>query len=329
MFILLQRPKYFLSLFSVGLVFLLISSERTMAAQGGVKGQVTINGKKIPNIVLYLLPENGDAPKPVPMKRTIAQEDLQFSPTFSIVTAGSTIFFENKDDNIHNIRSESPSNSFNLGSHLPKTTKSVLLKNSGLVSLKCKIHPEMKGLIFVSPTTLFTATDKEGRFEIPNVPPGNYLLESWHQSFTRLELVKNVQKISIGTEIKPLSLNLGAAGGLSREMTNHSKQDWHVEVQALARGLEEALDKWERQKRRSAVTKMMRTYSGLYMESGLRNAIAKNFGEPRALDQEEQLNQIRKWMQGLKGDIDVPGLEKRIMALISDLRQDVQAIKIR
>jgi len=323
-----QRNPLFFSLFT-GFVFFLISAEAAMAQQGRLKGEVTINGEKIPNIVLYLLPDNAEAPKPQPVNVTIIQKDLQFSPAFSIVTTGSTVFFENKDDHIHNIRSESPSNSFNIGSHLPKTTKSVLLKNSGLVSLKCNVHPEMKGLIFVSPTTLYAATDGSGQFEIPNVPPGNYRLESWHQSFTRRELVGNVRKISIGAETKMVSIALRSATGLSREMISHAKQDWSTEVKAVGQSLQEALGKWERNKKRSAVTKMMGIYSALFMESGLRNAIAENFGEPRALKQEEEFSEIRKWMQGLKGETNVAALEKQIETLISALEKDVEVIKKR
>ncbi len=308
--------------------FSLISSQAAMA-QGGLKGEVTINGTKLPNVVLYLLLENAEMPKPQPMNVTIIQKDLQFSPAFSIVTTGSTILFENEDEHIHSIRSESASNSFNIASHLPKTTKSVLLKNSGLVSLKCKVHPEMKGLIFVSPTKLYAATDGSGHFEISNVPPGNYRLESWHQSFTRRELVGNVKKISIGAQIENIRIDLRAAGGLSLEMTRHAKQDWGAEVKAVGLGLHEALGKWERNKKRSAVTKMMRTHSALFMESGLRNAIAKNFGEPRALNQEEEFSQIRKWMQGLKGETNVAALEKQIAALLSALKKDAEAIKKR
>jgi plastocyanin len=327
MMTLMRRQGRLLFSLSICVGFFLLSCEGAVAGQGGLKGEVSINGVKVPNIVLYLLPENGIAPKPAPMEYTIAQEGLQFSPAFSVVTTGSTIFFENRDDNIHNVRSESPSNSFNIGSHLPKTVKSIVLKNSGLVSLKCKVHPEMNGLIFVSPTTLFSATDAAGTFEILNVPPGNYLLELWHQSFTRRELVGNVKKISIGAEMKTVSIDLTASGGLSQEMVSHNKQNWFVEMKAVARGLEEVLDKWEREKKRSALTKIMRTYSALYMESGLRNAIAKSFGEPRALNQEEQFNQIRKWIQGLKRGADVLPLEEQVSALLSELEKDVQAIK--
>ena len=104
--------------------FLITLSASAKPGEGTlVSGQVRINNTEIPNAVVYLLPEDNKTPPVTPMERTIVQEALQFSPAFSIVTMGSTLYFENRDDKIHNVRSNSPSNRFDSGPHLPNAIK--------------------------------------------------------------------------------------------------------------------------------------------------------------------------------------------------------------
>jgi hypothetical protein len=50
----------------------------------------------------------------------------------------------------------------------------------GHVDVSCSIHPWMKACVRVIDNPYFAITDKDGKFEIPNAPAGDYYLEVWH-----------------------------------------------------------------------------------------------------------------------------------------------------
>ena len=45
----------------------------------------------------------------------------------------------------------------------------------------CNVHPEMSGVIVVSPTPYFAQTDGSGNYKIENVPDGSYTVTAWHE----------------------------------------------------------------------------------------------------------------------------------------------------
>ncbi len=54
--------------------------------------------------------------------------------------------------------------------------KSFQFNDLGVASLLCNVHPEMSGYVVVAPTPYFAVTDKDGNFDIKDVPPGHYTL---------------------------------------------------------------------------------------------------------------------------------------------------------
>ena len=53
----------------------------------------------------------------------------------------------------------------------------------------------MRAYIFVMEHPFFAITDAKGRFHIKNLPPGEYTLATWHESFG-----KNKQIIKVGVD---------------------------------------------------------------------------------------------------------------------------------
>src|SRR6266849_4649482 len=52
-----------------------------------------------------------------------------------------------------------------------------------IIPVKCNVHPWMKGYIAVFKHPYFAITDKDGTFDLKNVPPGDYTIEAWHEKY--------------------------------------------------------------------------------------------------------------------------------------------------
>lgn len=130
------------------------------------------------------------APAPVaaPVAR-IVQRDLTFIPGLLPVRTGTRIEFPNEDPTYHNVFSFSPTKRFDLGRYrADEEPPAQVFDRPGLVVLRCDIHKHMRAAILVLDTPHFVVTDADGRFELPDLPPGRHLLKAWLDSRTTLTL---------------------------------------------------------------------------------------------------------------------------------------------
>lgn len=153
---------------------------------GEIKGKVSVQGiKSAENIAVYVdaIPDKKfDAPS---VKPVIDQSRMSFIPHVSVVQVGTTVEFLNSDPVGHNVYWPSISGNKKLAHNLgtwPKGDKKAFQFNDpGVVSLLCNVHPEMNGYIVVAPTPYYAVTDKNGNYEIKNVPAGKYTLKTWSE----------------------------------------------------------------------------------------------------------------------------------------------------
>lgn len=151
-----------------------------------IKGKVSVQGiKSAENIAVYVdaIPDKKfDAPKD-PM--VVDQRKMAFVPHLVAVQQGTTVEFLNSDPVGHNVYWPSISGNKKLAHNLgtwPKGEKKPFQFNDlGVASLLCNVHPEMSGYVVVTPTPYFAVTDKDGNFEIKNIPAGKYTLKTWSE----------------------------------------------------------------------------------------------------------------------------------------------------
>jgi plastocyanin len=163
---------------------ILLSAQTGIA--GEIKGKVSVQGlKSAENIAVYIdtIPDKKfDAPTTKPV---MDQTKMTFSPHVMVTQVGTTVEFLNSDPVGHNVYWPSISGNKKLAHNLgtwPKGEKKAFQFNDpGVASLLCNVHPEMNGYIVVSPTPYFALTDKNGDYEIKNVPPGKYTLKTWSE----------------------------------------------------------------------------------------------------------------------------------------------------
>ena len=150
------------------------------AGAAEMSGQVLLPGKRpAGDAVVYL--EGGLKAAPM-AKATVDQRDKTFVPHVSVVTLGTTVRFPNNDSVFHNVFAYFQAKKFDLGMYPRGASKKVTFDKTGVVSIMCNVHSDMSAYIMVVDTPYFAVTDKNGRFRIPNVPPGTYTLHGWHES---------------------------------------------------------------------------------------------------------------------------------------------------
>jgi plastocyanin len=161
----------------------------------GSTDETTIDGRVIvsglpdsSDAVVYIdsIPGKTFAPPTTPV--TLDQVNLRFTPHVLPVLAGTNVAFPNSDPVRHNVFSPTASWKFNLGTYPRGSTKFRVFDKPGAFTLLCNVHAEMSAYVIVTETPYFAVTDKAGAFTIRHIPPGTYLLKTWHakaRPFTR------------------------------------------------------------------------------------------------------------------------------------------------
>ena len=151
-----------------------------------IKGKVSVQGiKSAENIAVYvdvIADKKFDPPKD---RVVVDQRKMSFLPHVVAVQQGTTVDFLNSDPVGHNVYWPSISGnkklSHNLGTWPKGEKKPFQFNDLGTASLLCNVHPEMSGYVVVAPTPYFAVTDKDGNFEIKNIPAGKYTLKTWSE----------------------------------------------------------------------------------------------------------------------------------------------------
>jgi hypothetical protein len=150
------------------------------------------NTKGVMNVVVFLT-DAKDPKRPIPhadmkviqeKKVVLDQPCCKFIPHVVVLVEGQTLEAKNSSTAPHNTNILSPGGNPNQNKALAPG-QSVLVtgwKAVGRTSVvECNIHPWMKAWIFTVPSPYFAVTDKDGNFEIKDVPPGDYRIVYWHE----------------------------------------------------------------------------------------------------------------------------------------------------
>ena len=146
-------------------------------ATGSVTGQVVGSPKQRANVVVYLDKVTGSF-RPPARPVTIDQKGMKFVPHVLAVQKGGTVLFTNHDNVRHNIFTPD-GDKYNLGTWGMGESKPHTFTATGIYHQLCNVHPEMGGIIMVLDNPFFAVTGDDGKFTIPNVPPGKYTIKTW------------------------------------------------------------------------------------------------------------------------------------------------------
>jgi hypothetical protein len=133
--------------------------------------------KAVERAVVYLVDVAKGKPWPAGGKTPeLDQVKCAFSPDVQVIRAGALDVI-NSDPILHNTHGYyDKRTAFNLalpnqGQHIPTE-----LKRAGVVRIDCDAHGWMEGWIYVVDNPYYAVTGVDGKFTIPDVPAGNYML---------------------------------------------------------------------------------------------------------------------------------------------------------
>lgn len=131
--------------------------------------------------------EEGKPWDPVYNEAKIYQIDCGFQPFVQIVWDKADVYVVNLDPILHNIHAYevfkgTRRSMFNFSQ--PRMGQEdripLRLRRGNLITLDCNAHGWMEGWVYTSPSPYVAITSTDGQFEIPDIPPGQYVLSVWH-----------------------------------------------------------------------------------------------------------------------------------------------------
>jgi plastocyanin len=135
------------------------------------------------NVVVFVKDARFEG-KPAPVAgAALDQKQCRYAPHVQALTVGTPLSLMNNDAILHNIHAnDSGMTVFNVAMPIKGQKVPVPMRKPGLMKLQCDAgHAWMSGWIYVFDHPYFAVTDADGNFTIKDVPPGDHVLELWHE----------------------------------------------------------------------------------------------------------------------------------------------------
>ena len=163
-----------------------IANRPCHAGAGPLKEEtVVVNGDGfLQNVIVYL--ENAPAATPGQNLPPIVldQVNCQYVPHILALRTGQTLHVSSSDPTLHNVHGMcSVNDPFNFALVAAGQFKDLRFSQPELFPIRCDVHPWMRAYVQIFSHPWFAVTDKNGKFEIRNVPAGSYPLVAWQEKY--------------------------------------------------------------------------------------------------------------------------------------------------
>jgi len=176
---------------------------------------IVANGGYLANVFVYVKDGLGDRTFDTPTQAIeINQEGCRYHPHVLGVMVGQPVNIVNSDATTHNIHPTPKSNQEWNESQPPKAApiNKSFARQEIMLPVKCNQHPWMKMYVNVVKSPFFAVTDKDGKYEIKGLPPGNYTLEAVQEKLGPQEM-----KVTVAPkDTKTVDFTFGGAGAAGR-----------------------------------------------------------------------------------------------------------------
>lgn len=122
------------------------------------------------------------------------QRACQYIPHLVLVPVGKPLTILNNDGILHSVHAHGVKNpAFNRAQSKFKKELQETFFYPEAIKLTCDVHSWMLGWIIVQEHPYFAVTEKDGSFELLNVPSGQYRVNFWHEQLGKKEVVLTVK----------------------------------------------------------------------------------------------------------------------------------------
>jgi hypothetical protein len=152
-----------------------VTSEEVLVADGKLQN-VFVYVKE--GLEKYSFTAPGDA-------ATINQEGCHYLPHVGGMMVGQKLKIVNGDSTLHNIHCWAEKNpQFNIGQPVKgMETEKKFDTPEVMIHFKCDVHKWMSSYLGVLPHPYYGVSGKDGAFTLKNLPPGDYVIEAWHEKY--------------------------------------------------------------------------------------------------------------------------------------------------
>jgi hypothetical protein len=166
---------------------------------------ITNDNGTLKNAFIYVKEGLGDLKFPVPQESVLLdQSGCRYIPHVFGVQVEQELIIRNSDGILHNIHPMPTTNRpFNLGQPVAMDTSRKFSQVELFIPIECDVHDWMLGYVSVLNHPYFATTGDDGSFKLPNLPPGDYVIEAWHEK--------------LGTQT--MNVTVGASESVSIEFT--------------------------------------------------------------------------------------------------------------
>jgi plastocyanin len=156
---------------------------------------LVVDNGKLANVFVYVKDGFGNRSFAAPTTPvTIDQQGCRYHPHVLGVMAGQPIEVKNDDPTTHNIHPTPKDNREWNESQPPQAApiEKSFAREEIMLPVKCNQHPWMKMYINVVKSPFYAVTDKDGKYEIKGLPPGDYTI-----AFVQEKLGEQDQKVTL------------------------------------------------------------------------------------------------------------------------------------
>ena len=166
------------------------------------------DGGGLANVFVYVKEGLESLTFPTPTAAVVLDQDgCVYSPHVVGLQVGQTLTIRNSDGLMHNINaSPTEQRGFNRSQPVSMDTNESFNTVEVMVPVRCDVHGWMQAYIGVLDHPYFAVSGPDGSVSLDGLPPGDYVIEAWHELF--------------GTMTTDVTVTTGGTAEISFEFTD-------------------------------------------------------------------------------------------------------------